>query len=62
MNILAGDGAADRGRMNTNLFSNLFDHHGLELINSLVQKLPLTTDGGLTNFQDRLPALLDVLD
>ena len=48
--------------MNANFLGHFFDHHGLELIDAAVEKIPLAADDGIANFQYGLLALLNVFD
>ena len=61
MRIFAGDGAAHRGGMHAHLFRHFLDHHGLEMIRSVLQKLLLALDDRLADAQDGVLALLDAL-
>src|SRR5579864_1168190 len=54
--------AADGGRMHADFFSHLLDHHGLQLIDALFQKILLARNDGITDLHDGLLALLDILD
>src|SRR5208337_532531 len=62
VSILIGDGTADSGRVNTHLLCNLLNHHGAKVINSSVQEFSLPANNRLADLDDRLFALLDVLD
>ena len=62
VSILIRNGTADGGRVNTHFLGNLLDHHGSKVINSSVQEFSLAANNRLTNLDDRLFALLDVLD
>ena len=48
--------------MDPDLFGDFFDHHGPQMVDTLVQKVPLPTDNDLAHLDDRLLALLDILD
>src|SRR5437016_167792 len=54
------DCPADGGWMDADLFSHIFDHHRLELIDALVQELGLAPYDGFANFDDDVFPLLDV--
>jgi len=43
--------------MHANFFGHFLDHHGLKLIDALVQKVPLTANDRHTDFKDSLPSL-----
>src|SRR5712672_1536294 len=60
MRVLAGHGAADRGRMHADFFGDLLDHHGLQRVGTVVEKFTLARDDGLADTQDSVFALLDV--
>jgi len=62
VHVLARDRPADRRWVNANLFGDFLDHHGLELVDPLVQKVTLPADDSVTDLQNRLTPLLDVLD
>ena len=59
--VLARDRAADGRRVNADLLGHILDHHGLQVIDAVVEKLRLPPHNRLANFQDGLLALLDVL-
>src|SRR6266404_9913755 len=56
--VLAGHGAADRGRMHADFFGDLLDHHGLQSVVTVVEKFALPRDDGLADAQDGVLALL----
>src|SRR5579859_765456 len=58
--VLAGDGAADRGRVHANFFGDFFNHHGLERVRAVIEIFALAGNDGLANAQDGVFALLDV--
>src|SRR5579883_1611884 len=60
--VLVGHRAADGGGMHADFFGHLLDHHGLQMIDALFQKLLLARHDGIADFHDGLLALLDVLD
>src|SRR5713226_3662577 len=60
MRVLAGHGAADRGRMHADFFGDFLDHHGLQRVGAVVEKFTLPRDDGLAYAQDGVFALLDV--
>src|SRR3974390_1125204 len=62
VSVLVGYGAADGGRVHADLFRHFLDHHGLEVVDALVEEFtPASADGG-AHAQNGLLALLDVLD
>src|SRR5215813_802671 len=62
VHVFVGNRAAHSGRMNADFFRHFLDHHGLEQINTVVQKFSLPSNDGIANLQNGLPALLNVLD
>src|SRR2546427_4458909 len=56
-----GDGPADGRWMHADFLSDIFDHHRLQLIYPFIEKLRLAPDNCLTNFDDNVFALLNVL-
>ena len=59
--VLAGHRAADGGRMHADLLGHFLDHHGLQLVDAVLQKIHLAPHDGLADFENGLLALLDVL-
>ena len=62
MRILAGHRPAHRRRMHPDLLRHFLDHHRLQIVDAAIQKLPLPADDRVADLQNRLLALLDVLD
>src|SRR5947208_677287 len=60
--VLVGDRPADGGRMDPDLLGHFFDHHGPQMVDAFVEKIPLPADDYLAHLDDRLLALLDILD
>src|SRR6266849_6066952 len=59
--VLAGHRSADRGWMYTHLLGHLFNHHRLQLIDPVSQKIALALHNALANLEDGMLALLDIL-
>src|SRR5439155_26770623 len=55
------DGSADGRWMDAEFLSDVFNHHRLQLIYPLIEKLRLAPDDCFTNLDDNVFALLDVL-
>src|SRR5581483_13995 len=62
MGILARNGATHSRRMNPDFLCDFFDHHRLELVNALFEEVTLAGDDGITNLQNRLLSLFNVLN
>jgi hypothetical protein len=46
--------------MHADVFGNIFQHHRLNILNSIVQELFLTMDNRLDHLVDGLPAVLNI--
>src|SRR6266403_4750266 len=55
--VLAGNSAADRGRMYADFFGDLLDHHRLQSVRAVVEKFTLPRNYGLADAQDSVFAL-----
>src|SRR4030095_4425775 len=62
VSILSINHARDGGKMHPDILGDVLEHHRLDVLNSLVQKITLTLDDALDNSIDRLPAVLDVAE
>ncbi len=60
--VFVGDGTADGGRMHADFFGHLLDHHGFQLVDAAFEKILLAGHDDVTDFRDRLLALLNILD
>src|SRR5579885_322886 len=61
MRVFAGDSAAHGGWMNADLLGDLLDHHRLEPVDAVLQKLRLTAHNRMAHLQNGLLPLLDIL-
>src|SRR5579862_2328494 len=59
VSVLVGHGTAHGRGMHANLFGDLFDHHRLQVVDAMVEKLALPLKDGVADTQDGLLALLD---
>src|SRR5579864_9623417 len=62
MRVLAGDSAADGRGMDADFFRHFLNHHRLQFVDALFQKILLPAHNGVADFQNRLLPLLNVLD
>src|SRR5207253_582253 len=62
MRVFVGNRSTDRRRVNANFLGNILNHHWPQIVNSLIQKLHLTTYDGFTNPNDGLFALFNILN
>src|ERR1700691_90998 len=60
VHIFAGDGAADGGRMDANLFRNILDHHRFERVHATLEEFALAAHDRFAGSEDGVLALLYV--
>ena len=62
MRVFAIDHARHSRKVHSDVFSNIFQHHRLDVLNAFIEKLSLPIYDGFDDAIDRLAAMFDVAE